>query len=60
MSRAPIIGIRIGQGYGTAIPHSRELFMLGYRILECCICRATWAGPEGEECEWCIHRNGLA
>lgn len=26
-------------------------------LLECDECRATWIGPDGEQCQWCEQRN---
>lgn len=30
---------------------------IGGGILQCFICQATWTGPEGQTCPWCLRRD---
>ena len=48
----------IGHGVPTgAAPQSPGWIALGYLMLACDECGATWAGPVGEVCAWCQDRD---
>ncbi len=38
----------------TTDPETRSRFPAGYRDLRCVSCSATWFGPPGEPCSWCV------
>jgi hypothetical protein len=51
---ARILTSRPGAGRTLGAADHPGHIALGWRLLECNACRATWVGPLGDLCAWCL------